>query len=63
VIEDPKHHIKQIGANIVLNGVTITKEIQASVEAFRSGDFYGFGKNLGDAMMEATQPREQLFLF
>jgi len=54
VAESPFEHIKIIGKDVVMNGKTITEEIQAGLEAFRAGNFEQFGEKIGDALMEAT---------
>jgi len=56
VAESPAKHMKQIGKDIVMNGVTITKEVGAALESFRSGNFEQFGEQIGDALMKATEP-------
>lgn len=63
VVEDPEDHMRVIGHNIVMNGVAITEDMAAAVEAFETGDFKAFGSNLGNALMKATEPSEQMFLY
>ena len=61
IVEHPSKHMQVIEKDIFFNGVEITDDIQDSLEAFRSGDFKGFGKYLGEALYDATQ--ENLYLY
>lgn len=62
VIETPEATIT-VAENIIMNGHTITNDMQNAFEALRAGDFRGYGMGLGDTMRRATAKRDDLFLY
>jgi len=64
IVEHPTKHMEVIGKDIFFNGKVITKEIQVALEAYRSGDFNGFGRLLAEATLTATDvSKDNLFLY
>jgi hypothetical protein len=63
IAKHPKAHFKQIGENILLDGVVINDDLHLAIEAYRNGEFETFGFELGSALMLATQPQKELYLF
>lgn len=52
VFLNPFKLIFTVGKNLILNGVDIFDKINAGIKAYNAGDFYNFGKSMGDAMSE-----------
>ena len=64
VAESPAKHMQLIEKDVVFNGVKITKDLQAAIEAFRAGDYRQYGYQLGNLMTLATQnSNDNLFLY
>ena len=63
-IENPATAAKVIGKDIIMNDKDITQELSASFDAWRSGDYYTFGKDLGMTLRNSCKAEEQtLFLY
>jgi uncharacterized membrane protein YcjF (UPF0283 family) len=64
VTESPETHMQLINKDIVMNGKVITKDLMEAFQTLRSGDYRQFGKDFGDALVQATeQTPENLFLY
>jgi len=61
VAESPEKHMRMIGEDVIFNEATITTEMIATLDAFRSEDFKTFGYNLGAAMTIATADNLTLY--
>lgn len=62
-LESPEKHMTVIGENVVLNGKTITSELAHALDAWRSGDYFSFGQNLGATLKDTCEKDETLFLY
>jgi hypothetical protein len=63
-LEDPQDHMTLIDKDIIMNGMTITKDVGDALEAFRAGDFLLFGRMLGKVLYIATEGNPaDLFLY
>jgi hypothetical protein len=63
-LEDPKDHMAAMDKDIIMNGMTITKDIGETLEAFRAGNFRLFGRMLGKVLYIATEGNPaELFLY
>lgn len=63
-LEDPKNHMAVIEKDIIMNGSTITKDVQEALEAYRAGDLRLYGRMLGKIMYIATEGNPaDLFLY
>ena len=62
VIETPNATVT-VAENIIMNGHTITNDMQIAFEALRAGDYRGYGMGLGDTMRRATAKKDDLFLY
>lgn len=64
VCQDAEAHIDYIDENIVLNGVTITKELIDAFESIRSGNWKESGEKFGTVLALSTIGKQQdLFLY
>lgn len=61
VAESPEKHMRLIGEDIIFNEATITTEVSAALDAFRSENFRLFGYNLASAMTLATADNMTLY--
>lgn len=62
-LEDPVKHLDIIGKDIVMNGKTITEDVEHAIEDFRAGKYVEFGQRFGNALYSATEDDKNLFLF
>ena len=63
VIETPMATVT-VAKNIIMNGHTITNDMQTAFEALRAADYEGYGMALGDTFARATDVRKaDLFLY
>jgi hypothetical protein len=62
VIETPNATIT-VAENIIMNGHTITNDMQSAFEALRAGEYRDYGMALGDTMRRATARNDDLFLY
>lgn len=62
VIETPNATIT-VAENIIMNGHTITNDMQSAFEALRAGEYRDYGMALGDTMRRATANHDDLFLY
>lgn len=60
-LEDPVNHINVIEKDIVMNGKTITADVEGALESWRAGEYTEFGQKFGNALYFATE--DNLFLF
>ena len=63
VAEDPEKHMKQVGKNIIFNGVNINSDMHKAIESYRNGQFEEAGAELGTALTLALADQDNLFLF
>lgn len=62
-LEDPVKHLDVVAKDIIMNGKTITKEVEEALEDFRAGKYVEFGQKWGNALYYATEDDKNLFLY
>jgi len=58
-MSDPIAFFKPITEDVLIHGVPIMKDSANAVEAYKAGDFYGYGNAVGHILENATGIREQ----
>ena len=52
VFAHPLSLIYQIGKNLIVNGIDIFKKIYSAVSYYKNGDYFNFGRMVGEALAE-----------
>jgi hypothetical protein len=52
IFEHPLTLAYTVGKNLLVNGIDIYKKISDAVTSYKSGDYYNFGKDIGEALDE-----------
>lgn len=60
-LEDPVNHLAVVEKDIIMNGKTITTDVEEALESWRAGEYTKFGQQFGNALYFATE--DNLFLF
>jgi hypothetical protein len=63
IMEDPEDYVKQVGKNILVDGVVITEDMRKALLAYQDGEYQQFGFELGSALLLATEGKQDLFLY
>ena len=52
VFSNPVTLVYHVGHNLIMNGIDIYEKLDMGVIAYKKGDYYSFGYNVGEGMAE-----------
>lgn len=61
-LEHPEKHLGVIGKDVVMNGKTITADLQVAMASYHNGNMFDFGYQTASALSLATEDKN-LFLY
>jgi hypothetical protein len=59
MMSDPVAFFKPVAEDVLIHGIPILRDTELAVDAYKAGDYYGYGEKIGQILKNATGVRSQ----